>query len=91
MDQDAVVAMCAGVAERAPEYGLGTLLPELLSAEAASWDATLIGLRALRAVLLAAPSCTASRFPSSLAAVGLPINFVANLCKSYLCVACSGT
>ena len=55
--QDMVRMICVTVAQRAPEYGLGTLVLDLLQLDAGSaWDGVMIGLRALLAILLAAPA-----------------------------------
>jgi hypothetical protein len=48
--------ICCVVADAAPEYGIGALIMDLLSVDASSWDALMIGLRALLCVLLAVPS-----------------------------------
>lgn len=53
--------ICCVVADAAPEFGIGVLITELLSAEASSWDALMIGLRALLCVLLAVPARKAGR------------------------------
>ena len=47
--------ICIKISERAPEFGVGTLLPELLQ-DTSNWDILLIGLRSLIAILLDAPS-----------------------------------
>ena len=47
---------CVTIAQQYPEYGLGSLLLELLAWDSASgWDGVMIGLRALLVILLAAP------------------------------------
>ena len=49
--------ICVTVAQRAPEYGLGALVLDLLQVDAGSaWDGVMIGLRSLLAILLAAPA-----------------------------------
>lgn len=53
--QDVVRSICVTVAYRAPDFGIGGLIFELVHAEAANWDASLTGLRALLTVLLDAP------------------------------------
>lgn len=53
--QDAVRQICIKISERAPEFGIGTLLPELLQ-DTSNWDILLIGLRSLIAILLNAPA-----------------------------------
>lgn len=53
--QDAVRQICIKISERAPEFGIGTLLPELLS-DTTNWDILLIGLRSLITILLNAPA-----------------------------------
>lgn len=47
--------ICITVAERAPEFGFGNFLAELLQ-DAQNWEILLIGLRALISLLLAAPT-----------------------------------
>lgn len=47
--------ICIKISERAPEFGIGTLLPELLQ-DTANWDILLIGLRSLITILLNAPA-----------------------------------
>lgn len=47
--------ICITISERAPEFGIGTLLPELLQ-DTANWDIVLIGLRSLITILLNAPA-----------------------------------
>lgn len=54
--QDLVRDICCVAAERAPECGIGTMIGDLLSADPSSWDAVMIGLRALLCVLLTAPA-----------------------------------
>ena len=54
--QDMVRMICVTIAQQYPEYGLGTLLLELLAWDSASgWDGVMIGLRSLLVILLAAP------------------------------------
>jgi len=53
--QDAVVALTAAVAAAEPHFGVG-MVAELLAGEPVAWDAAAVGLRALRATLLAAPA-----------------------------------
>ncbi len=48
--------LCCVVARHAPVYGIGTLLPDMLSTELFGWDALMIGLRALLTMLVAAPA-----------------------------------
>lgn len=59
--QELVREICCVVADAAPEFGIGVLITELLSVEASSWDALMIGLRALLCVLLAVPNRKAGR------------------------------
>ncbi|CAL8468215.1 g7754 [Coccomyxa elongata] len=59
--QELVREICCVVADAAPEFGIGVLITELLSVEASSWDALMIGLRALLCVLLAVPARKAGR------------------------------
>ncbi|EIE19264.1 hypothetical protein COCSUDRAFT_48883 [Coccomyxa subellipsoidea C-169] len=54
--QDLVREICCIVADAAPEFGIGVLIMDLLNVDASSWDALMIGLRALLCVLLAVPS-----------------------------------
>jgi len=56
--QDAVVALTAAVAAAEPHFGVG-MVAELLAGEPVAWDAAAVGLRALRAILLAAPAAGA--------------------------------
>lgn len=66
--------MCCAVAERAPGYGLGVLITELLAADAGGgWDALMVGLRALLSVLLGAPR-RAAGLPSAQPEVRRPWN-----------------
>lgn len=58
--QDMVRSICVTVAYRVPEFGIGALVLELMQAEAANWDATMTGLRALLTILLSAPGRMAS-------------------------------
>ena len=48
--------LCCVVARHTPAYGIGVLLPDMLSIELSGWDALMIGLRALLTMLIAAPS-----------------------------------
>ena len=48
--------LCCVVARHAPMYGIGILLPDMLSIEVSGWDALMIGLRALLTMLIAAPA-----------------------------------
>ena len=50
------MGLCCVVARHAPTYGIGTLLPDMLSVESSGWDALMIGLRALLTLLIAAPA-----------------------------------
>ena len=43
------------VAYKVPEWGLGSVMVELMMAESANWEACLIGLRALLIILINAP------------------------------------
>ena len=48
--------ICVTVAQQSPEFGLGSLVLDLLAFDFASgWDGVMIGLRALLVILLAAP------------------------------------
>ena len=47
--------ICIKVSERAPEFGIGNLVAELLQ-DPSNWDTLLIGLRSLIAILLSAPA-----------------------------------
>ena len=42
--------------ERVPDCGISTMIVDLLSVDASSWDAAMIGLRALLCVLVTAPA-----------------------------------
>ena len=53
--QDAVRQICIKISERAPEFGVGVLLPELLQ-DTMNWDILLIGLQTLITILLGAPT-----------------------------------
>lgn len=76
--QDALRQICITIAERAPEFGFGTLLPELLQ-DPTNWDVLLIGLRGLIALLLNAPARLQSsqkdayEAEASLAAISAPL------------------
>ena len=48
--------LCCVAVRHAPAYGIGVLLPEMLTIENSGWDALLIGLRALLTMLIAAPA-----------------------------------
>lgn len=48
--------LCCVAARHSPAYGIGVLLPDMLSIELSGWDALMIGLRALLTMLIAAPS-----------------------------------
>ena len=54
--QDLLMELCCVIARHAPVYGIGTLLPDMLSTELSGWDALMIGLRALLTMLVAAPA-----------------------------------
>ena len=60
-----VRSICVTVAYRVPEFGIGSPIMDLLSAGAANWDATMIGLRALLIILLDAPNRSASSSPET--------------------------
>jgi len=47
--------ICIKISERAPEFGVGVLLPELLQ-DTGTWDILLIGLQTLITILLSAPA-----------------------------------
>lgn len=49
------------IAESAPQFGIGVLIMDLLSVDVSSWDAIMIGLRALLCVLLAVRSRESGR------------------------------
>jgi hypothetical protein len=53
--QDALRQICIKISERAPEFGMGVLLPELLQ-DTGNWDILLIGLQTLITILLSAPA-----------------------------------
>ena len=53
--QDVIRQICIKISERAPEFGIGNLVAELLQ-DPSNWDTLLIGLRSLIAILLSAPA-----------------------------------
>ena len=60
--QDFVLQLCLTLATHgAPEYAVGSLVTELVQLEGANWDATMVGLRSLRAILLLAPAQLAAK------------------------------
>lgn len=70
--QDMVRMICVTVAQRAPEYGLGALVLDLLQVDAGSaWDGVMIGLRSLLAILLAAPAQALGNSPGQAGQVSL--------------------
>ena len=54
--QDLLMELCCVAARHAPAYGIGVLLPDMLTIENSGWDALMIGLRALLTMLIAAPA-----------------------------------
>ena len=54
--QDLLMELCCVAARHAPAYGIGVLLPDMLTIENSGWDALMIGLRALLTMLVAAPA-----------------------------------
>ena len=58
--QDLLMELCCVAARHAPAYGIGVLLPDMLTIENSGWDALMIGLRALLTMLIAAPAWSRS-------------------------------
>ena len=61
------------VAYKVPDYGIGTVIVELMLAEAAHWDAALVGLRALLMILLNAPRASKGEVTHSMVSWRAPI------------------
>lgn len=86
--QDLLMELCCVVARHAPAYGIGVLLPDMLSVELSGWDALMISLRALLTLLIAAPLWSQNQKPQFEVCVGfafLPHGCVSKLMAPAAC------